>query len=135
MNSVASQSSSSGCVGRAPWVPKSSVVATRPRPKYACQSWFIRTRPTSGFVGSTSQRASVSRLRGAPAGRGWSTAGTPGSTGSAGLRNSPRRWTCVVRACSGRRSCITIVVANRGIDRRKAAIGSRALASSGATVR
>ena len=38
MNSVASQSSSSGWVGRSPWVPKSSLVTTRPRPKTAPRS-------------------------------------------------------------------------------------------------
>ncbi len=60
-NSVASQSSSSGCDGLSPCVPKSSDVRTMPRPKNSCQMRFTATRAVSGFSRETSQRASASR--------------------------------------------------------------------------
>ena len=44
ISSPASQSSSSGCVGRSPCVPKSLGVATIPRPKWCCQSRLTITR-------------------------------------------------------------------------------------------
>ena len=50
MNSEASQSSSSGWVGRSPWVPKSSLVKTMPRPKTSCQMRFTATREVSGCL-------------------------------------------------------------------------------------
>ena len=78
MNSVASQSSNSGCEGHSPRVPKSSLVFTRPVPKNCCQNRFTVTRAVSGCVGSTSQRANVSRLVTSPCGSGGSTDGTPG---------------------------------------------------------
>ena len=56
-NSVASQSSSSGCDGASPWRPKFSGVATNPRPKSCCQIALAATRAVSGLSGSTSQRA------------------------------------------------------------------------------
>ena len=63
-NSVASQSSSSGCEGGSPWRPKFSVVFTSPVPKCCCQSRFTATRAVSGLSGETSQRARPRRLRG-----------------------------------------------------------------------
>ncbi len=56
INSAASQSRSSGCVGRSPWTPKSLGVATIPRPRWCCQRRFTITRasrcpaPCSGSV-------------------------------------------------------------------------------------
>ena len=84
-NSVASQSSNSGCDGHSPCDPKSSVVFTIPVPKYICQKRFIVTRAVSGLAGSVSHLAKPRRLFGAPAGSGGSTAGTPDSTFSPGL--------------------------------------------------
>src|SRR5436190_21460759 len=46
INSVASQSSSSGCVGGSPRLPKSLGVATMPRPRWCCQSRLTMTRAT-----------------------------------------------------------------------------------------
>ena len=48
MNSSASQSSSSGCVGRSPSTPKSPGVSTSPRPKWCIQTRLTSTRATSG---------------------------------------------------------------------------------------
>ena len=61
MNSVASQSSSSGWTGNSPCAPKSSTVLTMPKPKYDCQKRFTATRAVSGLLRSTSQRARPSR--------------------------------------------------------------------------
>ena len=101
----ASQSSSSGCVGGVPWVPKSFSVSTSPRPKYACQSRLTVTRAVSGFAGSTSQRARSSRF-GRVAGGSAAAAGRPGRPGATGspLRvKSPPRWTMrLARASSAR---------------------------------
>ena len=47
INSFASQSSNSGCVGFSPWLPKSLGVATMPRPKWCCHSRFTITRAKS----------------------------------------------------------------------------------------
>ena len=91
-NSVASQSSSSGCDGRSPFVPKSSTVATRPTPKCCAQKRLTATRAVSGLSGATSHLASARRLSGWPAAGfsgGLSTAGTPGVTTSPGLRKLP----------------------------------------------
>ena len=49
MNSVASQSSSSGCDGGAPCVPKSSLVSTMPRPKNCSHARLTATRAVSGL--------------------------------------------------------------------------------------
>ena len=49
MNSTASQSSSCGCVGGSPILPKLSSVATMPRPKWWCQMRLTITRAVSGF--------------------------------------------------------------------------------------
>src|SRR5437588_9771864 len=62
MTSTASQSSSSGCDGASLWVPRSSLVLTRPVPKYACQTRLTSARAVVGDFGSTSQRAKSRRL-------------------------------------------------------------------------
>src|SRR5581483_12385256 len=80
MNSVASQSSSSGLLGGSPWDPKSSELLTKPVPKYICQYRLTVTRAVNGLAGLTSQRASVSRFAGASLGRGGSAEGTPAVT-------------------------------------------------------
>jgi len=61
-NSVASQSSSSGCEGRSPCVPKSSAVFTSPTPKTVCQYRLTATRAVSGWSGRTSHFARSSRV-------------------------------------------------------------------------
>ena len=76
MNSTASQSSSSGCVGRAPCEPKSSDVSTIPRPNNCSQKRFTATRAVSGSSWLTSHRARPSRLGSASSGSGGSIAGT-----------------------------------------------------------
>src|SRR5262249_45690527 len=60
-SSTASQSSSSGCVGRAPLRPKSNMVATSGLPKCRDQTWLTATRAASGFFGSAIQLASALR--------------------------------------------------------------------------
>ncbi len=62
MNSVASQSSSCGCVGLAPWLPKSSTVVTSPLPKNVCQYLLTMTLEVRGFLLLTSHLASSRRL-------------------------------------------------------------------------
>src|SRR5258705_1554879 len=57
MNSSASQSSSSGCVGWEPANPKSLSLSTRPLPKYVCHIRFTVTRAVRGLDGSTSHLA------------------------------------------------------------------------------
>src|SRR5262245_29740696 len=57
----ASQSSSSGFVGRLPMRPKSLAVATRPSPKWCCQIRLTITRAVNGFCLSVIQRASQRR--------------------------------------------------------------------------
>ena len=88
---LASQSSSSGWLGRSPSRPKSLGVPTRPRPKWYCQTRLTITRVESGLSGRLSQRARASRRpveRGAAgggsirAGAGSSTERNPGSIGS-----------------------------------------------------
>ena len=61
MNSTASQSSSSGCVGCSPILPKLSSVATMPRPKWWCQMRLTMTRAVSGFCAEPSHSASARR--------------------------------------------------------------------------
>src|SRR5262245_14874078 len=56
INSTASQSSNSGCEGRSPRKPKSSVVLTNPTPNNICQKRLTVTRLVSGFDECTSQR-------------------------------------------------------------------------------
>src|SRR5262249_36490762 len=53
ITSVARKSSSSGCDGFSPCVPKSSSVGTMPRPKYFCHTQFASTRDVSGLSGAT----------------------------------------------------------------------------------
>src|SRR4051812_17033970 len=61
MNSHASQSRSSGCVGRWPRVPKSFGVGTSPRPKWCCQMRLTMTRAVSGLLVLAIQSAKVAR--------------------------------------------------------------------------
>ncbi len=61
INSTASQSSSSGCVGAAPLRPKSWVVATSGVPKCQRQMWLTATRAVSGLARSVIQRARAAR--------------------------------------------------------------------------
>src|SRR6476619_3940601 len=84
-NSVASQSSNSGCDGGSPCDPKSSAVFTMPVPKYICQKRFTVTRATNGFDGSTSHRARPNRFGGYAFGVDDNTAGSIGVTTSPGL--------------------------------------------------
>ena len=84
MNLRASQSSSSGCEGSWPWLPKSSGVATIPRPKIDCHQRLIVTRAVKGCFGSVTQRASPSRLRGQSRENGRRAAGVSRETGSVG---------------------------------------------------
>ena len=72
-NSTASQSSSFGCDGSSPVMPKSPAVGTRPVPKTSCQKRLTVTRAVSGWSGWVSHCASPRRLAGAP----WATAGGP----------------------------------------------------------
>ncbi len=78
MNSTASQSSSSGCVGLSPILPKLSSVATMPWPKWWLQMRLTITRAVSGFSGEPSHSASA-RLRPEvrPFAGGSSTVGLP----------------------------------------------------------
>src|SRR5437879_8483268 len=84
MNSTASQSSSSGCEGVSLCDPRSSLVLTRPVPKYVCQTRLTNERAVVGDLRSTSHWAKSSRVAGAPAGSGCRNAGTPGATGALG---------------------------------------------------
>ena len=77
-------------MGGSPWVPKSSLVSTIPRPKISCQNRFTVTRAVSGLFSSASQAASPSRLGIWFSGRGLSAAGTPANTLSPLLRKLPR---------------------------------------------
>ena len=61
MNSLASQSSSSGWVGSSPNRPKSFGVRTIPRPKWCWKIRFAITRAVNGCDGSVSQRANARR--------------------------------------------------------------------------
>src|ERR1044072_8141151 len=108
VNSVASQSSSSGCDGASPWDPKSSDVLTIPTPKYCCQNRFTVTRDNSGFAGSTSQFARPRRLDGYVVLVVIRADGIFGVTTSPGLSYCPRISKCVSRG--GDISCITITV-------------------------
>ena len=79
MNSTASQSSSSGCDGGSLCVPRSSLVPTRPVPKYACHMRLTNERAVVGELRSTSQRANVKPRRGRI--RRQADAGTPARPG------------------------------------------------------
>ena len=88
---MASQSSSSGCAGRRPWVPKSFSVSTRPRPKYDLPEPVDRhprrerVRRVDEPAGQV-QPVAVGPCD-APAGGG--RPGRPGATVSAGRVKSP----------------------------------------------
>ena len=98
MNSTASQSSSSGCDGGSLCVPKSSLVATRPVPKYACQTRLTIARAVVGdFAVDQPLRERQAGSAARPAAAGAGTPARPASPASAGLRKSPRFSTCVSR--------------------------------------
>src|SRR5262252_8568096 len=61
MNSAASQSSSSGCVGGAPLRPKSKTLGTIGLPKCLAQMWLTATRAGNGLRQSVNQVASAVR--------------------------------------------------------------------------
>ena len=61
MNSTASQSSNFGWLGGSPWLPKSSLVFTRPVPNGCCHKRLIVTRAVSGFSGDVNHSASSAR--------------------------------------------------------------------------
>src|SRR6476469_404738 len=108
-NSVASQSSNSGCDGASPCDPKSSVVLTIPVLKYICQNRFTVTRAVNGFDGLTSQRARPSRFGGYPAGDDASPAGSTGVTTSPGLSYIPR-----INRCDSRGAGISSIIMTVG---------------------
>ena len=62
MKPRANQSSNSGWVGGLPWLPKSSEVETKPRPKIICQYRLTVTRASNGWSGEVSQRANPKRF-------------------------------------------------------------------------
>ena len=82
MNSTASQSSSSGCDGGSHCTPRSSLVATMPVPKYACQTRLTSDRAVVGESRLASHFANVNRdgLTAAESARS-RNAGTPGVDG------------------------------------------------------
>ena len=49
MNSTASQSNNSGCVGGFPLLPKLKTVGTSGFPKWRSQMWLMATRAVSGL--------------------------------------------------------------------------------------
>src|SRR5437868_4790580 len=63
-NSIAIQSSNSGCDGASPCEPKSPAVLTIPLPKTSCQKRFTATREVRGFDASTIHFASPRRFLG-----------------------------------------------------------------------
>ena len=99
-NSIASQSSNSGCVGRSPRKPKSLAVATMPLPKWCCQSRLTITRAVSGLSFDAIQFASASRrpvllgtgsiVASAALPPGETIVGKPGKTSSPRLASKPR---------------------------------------------
>src|SRR5258708_1042844 len=64
MNSTASQSSTSGSDGFSLCMPRSSLVPTRPMPKYACQTRLTMARPVVGALRSPRQRVQEARYSG-----------------------------------------------------------------------
>ena len=66
MNSDASQSSSSGCVGHSPWDPRSSSTFDRPAPKSSRHVRLTNVRAVSGLSCDTSQFARSRRVARAP---------------------------------------------------------------------
>ena len=75
VNVVASQSRSSGWVGGSPWVPKSSLVKTRPRPKNCSQNRFTATRAVSGILLVHQPAGEAEAVGGLALGRGGRKAG------------------------------------------------------------
>src|SRR5437867_13149010 len=100
-NSVASQSSRSGCDGASPCDPKSSVVFTIPVLKYICQKRFTVTRASSGFDGSTSHSANPNQFGGYAAGDDSNAAGSIGVTASPTHRLSRVSTNVEQRECIG----------------------------------
>ena len=92
MNSVASQSSRSGCDGGSPRKPKLSEVVTKPVPKYSCQIRLTVTRAVSGFSGEPIQRAKVEPAR----------KGFLGSDGGQGHRRAGRHCISKLVPLAGR---------------------------------
>ena len=90
MKSAASQSSSSGWLGYSAWLPRFSLVLTRPVPKNRSHCLFTQTRDVSGWSRETIQFASASRSGFVSAGSGGRNEGTAGTTRSPRLSYSPR---------------------------------------------
>ena len=115
MNSTASQSSSSGCVGGSPILPKLSSVPTMPRPKWWCQSAIDDdARGQRVVAASRATRASASRRPDVrPSGRGISVGGfavgghlrKPGFICEPRLSGSPR----IRKYDGGARTCRALV--------------------------
>src|SRR5262249_48796561 len=104
-NSLASQSSSSGCVGGVPRLPKLLVERTMPRPKWCCQTRLTITRAVSGLSLLAIQFANASRRpevlasgprSGITGAGGASTDKKPGSTSSPFACGLPRCSTNVL---------------------------------------
>src|SRR5215467_11039204 len=89
-NSVASQSSSSGCEGEPARVPKSLGVRTRPEPKWYCQIRLTITRANKGFSALANHSANALRRPVDLACKGGSgTSPPPNADGKPGLTSSP----------------------------------------------
>ena len=113
INSTASQSSNSGCDGKAPCVPRSSQVRTRPWPKRSFHSRLTSTRATSGFSRETIQRARSSRVA-----RRSLTPILPRNSGMAGSTTGPES------SCQLPRGRIRIVAGRHGLgDERRGDLG------------
>ena len=84
MNSAASQSSSSGCVGHSPCEPRSSSIFEMPCRRTARHTRLTKTRAVSGFAGETSQFARSSRVARRPP-----VSSLPRKAGMAGCTISP----------------------------------------------
>ena len=84
MNSAASQSSNSGCVGHSPCDPMSSSTLVMPMPKNWRHSRLTKTRAVSGFCWLTSQLARSSRVARCPP-----VSNLPRKAGTAGCTISP----------------------------------------------
>src|SRR5262249_10289572 len=101
MNQVASQSRSSGCVGRFPILPKLFAVATIPFPKWYCQTRFTMTRAVSVLFDEAIHWARVRRRPSKVSGIVFQAEGevaslepntalrTPGTTASPGVASDP----------------------------------------------
>ena len=107
MNSAASQSSSSGWLGYSAWLPRFSLVFTRPVPKNRSHIRFTHTRAVSGLSRATIHFASDSRSAFVPSGNRGRNAGSAASTLSPRLSYSPRLST---KASRGVPSFITMAL-------------------------